>query len=79
MTTEDRWLAVAEVAAYLGVNRDTLYKWIERKRMPAKKVSRLWEFKKARIDEWGNAGRAGEPEARGRDEGTQEGFVGGIA
>lgn len=60
MTTEDRWLSVAEAAAYLGVNRDTLYKWIERKRMPAKKVGRLWKFKKVEIDEWVNAGRAGE-------------------
>jgi excisionase family DNA binding protein len=61
---EDRWLSVAEVAAYLGVNRDTLYKWIERKRMPAKKVGRLWKFKKAQIDEWVNAGKAGEREPK---------------
>ncbi|MFH1095540.1 MAG: helix-turn-helix domain-containing protein [Candidatus Micrarchaeota archaeon] len=61
---EDRWLSVAETAAYLGVNRDTLYKWIERKRMPAKKVGRLWKFKKLQIDEWVNAGKAGEREPR---------------
>jgi excisionase family DNA binding protein len=44
----------------IGVNRDTLYKWIARKRMPAKKVGRLWKFKKEQIDEWVNAGKAGE-------------------
>lgn len=57
---EDRWLSVDEVAAYLGVKRDTIYKWIERKQMPAKKVGRLWKFKKEQIDEWVNAGEAAE-------------------
>lgn len=55
---EDRWLSVDEVAAYLGVKRDTVYKWIERKQMPAKKVGRLWKFKKGQIDEWVNTGHA---------------------
>jgi excisionase family DNA binding protein len=59
---EDRWLSVDEVAAYLGVKRDTIYKWIDRKQMPAKKVGRLWKFKKDQIDEWVNAGKAGEQE-----------------
>ena len=26
----ERWLSVEEIAAHLGVNRDTIYKWIER-------------------------------------------------
>ena len=56
---EDRWLSVEEIAAYLGVNRDTIYKWIERKQMPAKKVGRLWKFKRYQIDEWVNAGKSG--------------------
>ncbi len=60
---EDRWLSVDEVAAYLGVKRDTIYKWIERKNMPAKKVGRLWKFKKEHVDEWVNAGIAAEPDA----------------
>lgn len=55
---EDRWLSVDDVAAYLGVRRETIYKWIERKQMPAKKVGRLWKFKKDQLDEWINAGKA---------------------
>ncbi|NQU41505.1 MAG: helix-turn-helix domain-containing protein [Lentisphaerae bacterium] len=58
---EDRWLSVDEVAVYLGIKRDTIYKWIERKNMPGKKVGRLWKFKKAQIDEWINAGQAAGP------------------
>ena len=49
---EDRWLSVAEIAAYLGIKRDTVYKWINRRAMPAHKVGRLWKFRKDDIDRW---------------------------
>ena len=58
----DRWLSVDEVAAYLGINPGTVYKWIKRKSMPAKKVGSLWKFKKDEIDEWVNAGGASKPD-----------------
>jgi excisionase family DNA binding protein len=57
----ERWLSVAEIAAYVGVKRDTVYKWIERKGMPAHKVGRLWKFKQDEVDQWVRSGRAGEP------------------
>ncbi|MCP5413600.1 MAG: helix-turn-helix domain-containing protein [Chromatiaceae bacterium] len=50
--TDDRWLSVDEIATYLGVKRDTIYKWIERKGMPASKVGRLWKFRKEDVDRW---------------------------
>jgi len=53
---EDRWLSVDEIAAYLGVKRDTLYKWIERKKMPGHKIGRLWKFKKQEVDNWVRSG-----------------------
>ena len=43
---------------YLGVKRDTVYKWIDRKRMPAHKVGSLWKFRKDEIDEWVRSGEA---------------------
>lgn len=49
--TDDRWLSVDEIATYLGVKRDTIYKWIERKGMSAHKVGRLWKFRKEEVDE----------------------------
>ena len=55
---ENRWLSVEEVAAYLGIKRDTLYKWVERKNMPAHKVGRLWKFKMDEIDNWVKSGDA---------------------
>ena len=56
---EDRWLSVEEIAAYLGVKRDTIYKWQMRHKMPAHKVGRLWKFRKEEVDEWVRSGRAG--------------------
>ncbi|MCD4671611.1 MAG: helix-turn-helix domain-containing protein, partial [Anaerolineaceae bacterium] len=49
-----------EIAEYLGIKRDTTYKWISEKHMPAHKVGRLWKFKKEEIDEWVKSGSAGE-------------------
>jgi len=54
--TEDRWLSVDEIAAHLGVKRDTVYKWITRKQLPAHKVGRLWKFRKGEVDEWVTSG-----------------------
>lgn len=56
---EDRWLSVDEIAGYLGVKRDTVYKWIDRKNMPAHKVGRLWKFRKEEIDQWVRSGSTG--------------------
>jgi len=49
---KDRWLSVDEIASYLGVKRDTIYKWIKRKNLPAHKVGRLWKFRVHEIDQW---------------------------
>lgn len=57
---EDRWLSVDEIAEYLGIKRDTVYKWIAEKGMPAHKIGRLWKFKKDEVDGWVRDGKAGE-------------------
>ena len=54
----DRWLSVKEIAVYLGIKPDTVYKWIQRKELPAHKVGRLWKFRKEEVDEWVVAGTA---------------------
>jgi excisionase family DNA binding protein len=56
----DRWLSVEEIAEYLGVSRDTVYKWIAKKDMPAHKVGRFWKFKTEEVDEWVRSGKASE-------------------
>ncbi|MGE0606571.1 MAG: helix-turn-helix domain-containing protein [Pirellulales bacterium] len=59
-SSDDRWLSVEEIANYLGVKRDTIYKWIDRKAMPAHKVSSLWKFRRDEVDEWVRSGSARE-------------------
>ncbi len=49
---EDRWLSVEEISSYLGVTKDTVYKWLNEKELPAHKVGRLWKFKKEDVDNW---------------------------
>jgi excisionase family DNA binding protein len=49
---EDRWLSVSEIALYLGIKRDTIYKWIGRRSMPSHKVGRLWKFRQEEVDAW---------------------------
>jgi excisionase family DNA binding protein len=58
--TEDRWLSVEEVAEYLGVVKDSIYRWIERKGLPAHKVGKLWKFKRDEVDTWVRSGKARE-------------------
>ncbi len=59
---EERWLSVDEIAAHLGVKRDTVYKWINRKHLPAHKVGKLWKFSLREVDGWVRSGRASEAE-----------------
>jgi excisionase family DNA binding protein len=51
-STEGRWFSVDDVAEHLGVKRDTIYKWIERKSLPAHKVGKLWKFDLTEVDLW---------------------------
>jgi len=57
---EDRWLSVEEIAAYLGIKRDTVYRWVNEKQMPAHRMGRLWKFKKDEVDLWVKTGGAAE-------------------
>ena len=50
------WVSVDEVANHLGVAKDSVYRWIEQKGLPAHRVGRLWKFKLSEIDEWVHAG-----------------------
>ena len=48
----DRLLSADEVAPYLGVKRDTVYKLIDRNGILAVKVSRLWKSRQQQVEEW---------------------------
>lgn len=46
------WVSVDEVAKHLGVAKDSVYRWIETRRLPARKIGRLWKFRLTEIDAW---------------------------
>jgi excisionase family DNA binding protein len=54
----EQWVSVEQIAQHLNVKPDTVYKWLERKDMPAHKVGRLWRFKLSEIDTWVRSGGA---------------------
>jgi len=56
--TSEPWVAVDDVAKHLGVAKDSVYRWIETKALPAHKVGRLWKFRLSEIDGWVRAGGA---------------------
>ena len=64
------WVSVDDASGHLGVAKDSVYRWIEQKGLPAHRVGRLWKFKLSEIDEWVRAGGAGQGEP-GQGEGKR--------
>ena len=56
--TTERWASVEDIARHLGVTRDSVYRWTERRGRPGHRIGRLWKFKISEVDEWVRAGGA---------------------
>lgn len=52
MDGTEKWSSLEEIAEHLGVSKDTVYRWIADKQMPAHKVGKLWKFKISEVDDW---------------------------
>jgi excisionase family DNA binding protein len=52
MAGEERWVGVEDVATHLAVAKDSVYRWIDERRLPAHRVGRLFRFKLSEIDAW---------------------------
>jgi excisionase family DNA binding protein len=61
------WVSVDGVASHLGVAKDSIYRWIERRKLPAHKIGRIWKFKLSEVDNWVRAGSADHTRKRERD------------
>lgn len=45
-------MTVEEVAAYLRLQPQTIYKWAQEKRIPAAKLGKEWRFRRSILDRW---------------------------
>lgn len=65
---EERWFSTSEIAAYLGVKQDKIYRLIVTEGLPARKTGRFWKFRKNEIDAWKGkstpAGKKGKPKPK---------------
>lgn len=52
MAIKESWVKVEEVAKHIGVSKDTVYRWIDGRGLPAHRVGRLYRFKISEIDSW---------------------------
>lgn len=65
---KEGWIGIEQAAQYLDVNKDTIRNWIKKGSIPAKKVGKLWRFKRSEIDEWIKSGRSANASQKGVDE-----------
>ena len=72
-------LTLEEVAHYLRLKPQTLYKWAQEQRIPAVKLGKEWRFRKSILDRWldeqilGDGSRFGHLREPGPDETASEG------
>ena len=52
MTIASEILTVEEVARYLKMHPQTVYKWAQEGQIPGTKLGKEWRFRKSIIDEW---------------------------
>jgi excisionase family DNA binding protein len=51
-----KWVSVEEIAKYVGISKDTVYRYVHELGMPAHRVGRLLRFKKEEVDVWIRSG-----------------------
>jgi excisionase family DNA binding protein len=63
MLNSEPWISVDAAAEHLGVSRDTVYRWIDARGLPAHKVGRFWKLQLTEVDRWVRAGGADDANA----------------
>jgi len=56
MHEQEPWVSVDVVVKHLGIAKDTSYRWIASKSLPARRIGRLRKFKLSQVDAWIGAG-----------------------
>lgn len=66
MKTSERCLSVEEIAGHLGASKETIYRWLDRKKIPVYRLGKLWKFRARELDVWVKKGGASKPAAARR-------------
>jgi excisionase family DNA binding protein len=59
----DRWFSVEEIAEHLGISKETVYRWIDRAKIPAHRVGKFWKFQPSEVDAWIRNGGAADTQS----------------
>lgn len=68
-TMNEKWLTVKDVAEYLQLSADQIYRLAQQGKIPAFKVGARWRFKREKIDEWVEKQGAGQKAPSRAEEG----------
>ena len=49
-------MTISDLAEYLQVSTSSLYKLVQKGKVPGQKVGKHWRFRRASIDKWLDAG-----------------------
>lgn len=63
-------MGMREASEYMGVSRETLYKYLNEGRIPGFKLGNRWKFKKTVLDRWMEA-QSGQESRLGTGEGSR--------
>jgi excisionase family DNA binding protein len=47
-----RLISVDELAEYLGLQKQTIYNWLNKKKISGIKIGKVWRFDRKYIDDW---------------------------
>ncbi len=66
------WYSVEEISEHLGISKETVYRWLDRKIVPAHRMGKLWKFKPSEVDRWVQSGGAAENVEVPTEKGAQQ-------
>lgn len=72
MKSVESWFSVEEIAQHLRISKETVYRWLEKEKIPAHRVSKQWRFKPSEVDKWVKRGEAAEQTVISSSRGRQE-------
>lgn len=52
------WFTVEQIATHLQISKESIYRWLEKGRIPAHRVGKQWRFLITEVDDWVKRGDA---------------------